>query len=718
MISNRDFFPGSFHLYDADVSWLMLACVLLVTFYSNFSCLLGLNQSKIKACCDINHVLYLTDVTVKTAILKSAVQTKYNTISAVIAGDVSSIDPKNVVVTNTATKAVVAVKRVAKDPKDSTKTLITTFGSMTDGKDYTVAYDGTEVSFTATDAVVADVAVDPTTITAGSVGTKIYAQLLDKNGIVTEEWVYADPNTPGKIEFTINSNKGYTSGDTLVLPEVGDTATAKVIYHTYQYDTTGAETGKLEKEVTITAVEDATTLSNYNYTISDKAAVNWNAAVAKNTSFAIGDAVNVFFYFKDSADNDVTKNYTVESSDTSVLLLDNTTLNPTGNVYKGSDGIALTGIKAGTAYINVKNGAGKVVTSLPVTVKEERQLKSIKLGTNNVTFSASTGESNYAADVSVDGFDQYGDRYPVALGLTTKILSAPTGAGSPWGKGEAGDFGAVTSNEYGHTTIDFTLARKVGTYQVEVTVADRDRAWNTVKTVLTINGVRTDNVTTPTYGIIVNNSSVDIAVDSYATSVNYRPLAVTARVVEYKNGAITNTGLTADYTVLKPNKTQLSTTTNSAIGCTTALTTLADSVVTKNIPSWELGTYTVIGEYTPARGAKKTFTTSFTVKDSQDSAFADVKKTSDSTMPVVGDKYANAKTILCNRDLVEIYYDGAPLTLEAADFAGVVADGGNKDAVKLNGKLLYIGTVNVKVSTVGRLEVVVPVTINRTFTLN
>ena len=659
-----------------------------------------------------------TDVTVKTAILKSAVQTKYNTISAVIAGDVSSIDPKNVVVTNTATKAVVAVKSVAKDPKDSTKTLITTFGSMTDGKDYTVAYDGTEVSFTATDAVVADVAVDPTTITAGSVGTKIYAQLLDKNGIVTEEWVYADANTPGKIEFTINSNKGYTSGDTLVLPEVGDTATAKVVYHTYQYDTTGAETGKLEKEVTITAVEDATTLSNYNYTISDKAAVNWNAAVAKNTSFAIGDSVKVFFYFKDSADNDVTTNYTVESSDTTVLLLDNTTLSPASAAYKGSDGTSLTGIKAGTAYINVKNGAGKVVTSLPITVKEERQLKSIKLGTNNVTLSATAGENNYKADVAVDGFDQYGDRYPVATGLTTKVLSAPAGAGTPWGKGEAGNFAAVTSSWFGHTTINFAAAQKVGTYQVEVTVADANRGWNTVKTVLTINGVKTDNVTTPTYGILVDNSSVDIAVDSYATSSNYWAPSVTAKVVEYKNGAITDTGLTADYTVLKPNKTQLSTTTGSSIGCTTALTTFADPVVTKNIPSWELGTYTVIGEYTPARGVKKTFTTSFTVKDSQDSAFADVKKTSDSTMPVVGDKYANAKTILCDRDLVEIYYDGAPLTLEAADFAGVVADGGNRDAVKLNGKLLYIGTVNVKVSTVGQLEVVVPVTINRTFTLN
>lgn len=658
-----------------------------------------------------------TDVTVKTAILKSAVQTKYNTISAVIAGDVSSIDPKNVVVTNTATKAVVAVKSVAKDPKDSTKTLITTFGSMTDGKDYTVAYDGTEVSFTATDAVVADVAVDPTTITAGSVGTKIYAQLLDKNGIVTEEWVYADPNTPGKIEFTINSNKGYTSGNTLVLPEVGDTATAKVVYHTYQYDTTGAETGKLEKEVTITAVEDATTLSNYNYTISDKAAVNWNAAVAKNTSFAIGDSVKVFFYFKDSADNDVTTNYTVESSDTTVLLLDNTTLTPANGAYKGSKGTPLTGIKAGTAYINVKNGAGKVVTSLPVTVKEERQLKSIKLGTNNVTLSASAGEKNYKADVAVDGFDQYGDRYPVALGLTTKILSAPTGAGAPWGKGAAGDFDAVTDDKYGHTTIDFSDAQKVGTYQVEVTVADKYKAWNTVKTVLTINGVKTDNVTTPTYGIIVDHSSVDIAVDSYATKDDYVAPSVTAKVVEYKNGAITNTGLKADYTVLKPNKTQLSTTTGSAVGCKTALTTFADPVVTKNIPSWELGTYTVIGEYT-VDDVKKTFTTSFTVKDSQDSAFAYVKKTSDSTMPSAGDKYDNAKDILCNSNLVEIYYDGAPLELSATDFAGVAAVGGDANAVKLNGKLLYIGTVNVQVTTVGKLKVVVPVTINRTFTLN
>ncbi len=226
-------------------------------------------------------------------------------------------------------------------------------------------------------------------------------------------------------------------------------------------------------------------------------------------------------------------------------------------------------------------------------------------------------------------------------------------------------------------------------------------------------------MTTPTYGIIVDHSSVDIAVDPYATKDDYVAPSVIAKVVEYKNGAITDTSLTADYTVLKPNKTQLSTTTGSAFGCTTALTRFADPVVTKNIPSWELGTYTVIGEYTPTDGVKKTFTTSFTVKDSQDSAFADVKKTSDSTMPsAAGDKYDIAKTILCNANLVKIYYDGAPQTLEASDFAGVFAGGGDANAVKLNGKLLYIGTVNVQVTTVGQLKVVVPVTINRTFTLN
>ena len=53
------------------------------------------------------------DVEVKKAILKSADQTEYNKIEAVIVGDTKDIKPADVKITNTATKATVAVKSLS-----------------------------------------------------------------------------------------------------------------------------------------------------------------------------------------------------------------------------------------------------------------------------------------------------------------------------------------------------------------------------------------------------------------------------------------------------------------------------------------------------------------------------------------------------------------------------------------------------------------------------
>ena len=110
------------------------ACVLLVTFYSNFSCLLGLNQSKIKACYNINHVLYLTDVTVKNVLLQSVKQTKADTFEATIAGKTSDIKPADITFKNAESGLVYPVKSVSVDSKDATKVTLTAFNKITDGK--------------------------------------------------------------------------------------------------------------------------------------------------------------------------------------------------------------------------------------------------------------------------------------------------------------------------------------------------------------------------------------------------------------------------------------------------------------------------------------------------------------------------------------------------------------------------------------------------------
>ena len=61
---------------------------------------------------------------------------------------------------------------------------------MNDAKEYSVKYDGTEVKFTATDGVVADVALDKITIVKGSAGSVVKAQFLDKNILLLKNLLF------------------------------------------------------------------------------------------------------------------------------------------------------------------------------------------------------------------------------------------------------------------------------------------------------------------------------------------------------------------------------------------------------------------------------------------------------------------------------------------------------------------------------------------------
>ena len=95
-----------------------------------------------------------TDVTVKNVLLQSVTQKTANTIEAVVLGNTKDLKKTDFVVTNTATKAVFAVDKIAVDSTDATKVTITTFAGMTDGKVYSVALDGVVKEFTATDGKV------------------------------------------------------------------------------------------------------------------------------------------------------------------------------------------------------------------------------------------------------------------------------------------------------------------------------------------------------------------------------------------------------------------------------------------------------------------------------------------------------------------------------------------------------------------------------------
>ncbi len=260
------------------------------------------------------------DVEVKNVILKSVAQKKASQIVATFAGDTSKLDKKDITITNTANNVVYPVKAISV-AADKKTVKIDTYSEMNDAKEYSVKYDGTEVTFTATDGTVTDVGVSTTTIVKGTAGTEVKAQFLDKNQVVVKEFTLSDASNDGSVDFNFTENKGYTDGNKLVLLNVGDTATAEVTYHTNKYDqTTGAETGKITKKFTITAVEDDATLSNFNYTINAKnTQVNWNIDVKTDNKLAVKDTAYAFFYIKNSSDADVTSQYSVESSDKSVF---------------------------------------------------------------------------------------------------------------------------------------------------------------------------------------------------------------------------------------------------------------------------------------------------------------------------------------------------------------------------------------------------------------
>ena len=637
-------------------------------------------------------------MTVKNVILQSVKQTKYNTIEAVITGKTSDIKAQDIVIANKTTNAVVAVKSVSVDEKDASKVTLETYSSVTDGKDYSVTLDGVAKDFTATDATIADVNVSATQITANTTGTAVLAQLLDKNQVVVEEYKIND-TLPGKVDYSITSSTGYVSADKIVLPEVGNTATAKITYHTFKYDATGKETDVIEKSFTITAVADATTVSNFSYTITSDNFINWKGTVTKNTSLATNDTKNAYFYFLDSNKADVTANYSVESSDNSVLLLAETPL-----TSGSTQAVVVTGVNAGNAYINVKKD-GKVVTSLPVTVKAARKLSDVKLGKTTLYSSIANGDT-ITDETTIKGYDQYGDEIAISS-LTGTILNTPADAASGHQKGDS-----ITVSSSGNVIDPNAKSFEKGDYLIKVEAKDSEN--NTVSRTITLKAVDTDAITASVYELSLSSTAEDLAVASSTTTGN-ADKTITIQVVEKKGNAPVAVETTSTITVTKPDGSTLTTGTsytNTAGVATLKLVEETGGNVTKNFT--DLGVYKVHAEYTDSASTPVThkFDRTFTLTDTQTNAVIDVKKTSNTGVSATTNAGNDAKSVLETAGVAKFYYDGQKVTVNTGDVT--IPTG----AAKENGKALYIGKVMVKVTTVGRLTLSVPVNVNRTFTLD
>ena len=627
------------------------------------------------------------DVEVKNVILKSAAQKKASQIVATFAGDTSKLDKKDITITNTANNVVYPVKAISVAADKKTVT-IDTFSEMNDAKEYSVKYDGTEVKFTATDGVVVDVALDKITIVKGSAGSVVKAQFLDKNNIVVKEFTLSDAKSEGSVDYSFTENKGYTDGDKLVLLNTGDTATAEVTYHTLKYDqTTGAETGKITKKITVTAVEDDATLSDFNYTINDKATlVNWNNEVKTNNKLAYGDTAYAFIYIKNSNGDDVTSQYKVESSDNSVLLLAKQDLQSSGD-FKGSTGVEVTGVKAGSAYINVLNADGKVIKSLPVVVQDIRKLTTVKC--DDITVTNTRGVNNVDS-AKFEAYDQYEKKTDISS-IDTTIVSAPS-KDTTNTKGKSAN---------GFVTLDGTDKYKVdasglveGTYSVKIEASTTDSNCDKNVKVSRIVNIKVVSVDTAkdaaSYKLNVSTAKTDLAVAYGTSESDILGKQVTATVDKYIKGAKVEADIQDEITIKNPDGTTVST--NGAINFYTATSgsaiTLADNIKT--------GTYKVEATIINNNGKDVTFSTTFVVENTQSKAIAKIDKKNQSG--------STAKDILTS--VLEYSYEGVKQNLDIVSVDS-----------KENGNVIYIKSakVNVKINNAGTL-LTVDCDINTAFT--
>ena len=605
-------------------------------------------------------------MSVKTYIVKSVKQTKADTFEAVVLGKTSDLKASDVIVSNKTTNAVYAVKSVAVDEKDATKVTITTFTEFTDGATYVVTVAGTAVEVVVSDGVVADVTVSPVQIPANTDGTEIKAQTVDKNGVVLKD--FTTESKPNNVDFSLATTQGYVNGTKLVLPVVGNKGTAEVTYHTYKYDENAKEVGAITKKVDITAVaEEVATVAGYNYTIA-KNAPDWTKTVTTVSKFALGDSVKAYFHFVNTKKKDITADYSVVSSDDSVLLLPETSL-------KANQSVSLVAVKTGTAYINVLKD-GKVVTSLPVTVTETRKLVNISL--DKTALSVSTKATNYTTgSVVVKGVDQYGEEIPVDNVVPTVLTKDSANVTAKY----------VSADK--KVNVDVANAKK-GTYVIKI---EAQKGNDKVAKTITVNAVETTKTADDATDLRLelSDSKVDAAIAN-DTTADKAAKKVTATVAAYDQGVKVGVVSGASFTL--NDKTEKI---DASAGTVDVVTVSSSNKATKVLSA---GTYvvkaTVVTKDAKGNNVTKTFSGSFEVVDTQASATVKInsKKT---TKTDVADILA--ETCVAS-------YNGTEYTTFAVD----------SKEVKTSGGYTYIGKATVTVKNSKGVEFDVTVNINTTFT--
>ncbi len=561
---------------------------------------------------------------VKDVILKDVKQATTTKLVATIAGNTANVKASDIVITNTYSKANIAVKSVSVDAKDKTQVTVETYVAMNDGKDYTVTLADVTKTITATDGKIVAATISPATVVVptpandsnGNNVNDLSAKFTDANGVEIATVAANSQNLDGfaYVEWKVDAtNNGYLSGKTLNLYKVGNTAKVTVIAHTGKYNASAVEEGNVTAEATITGVApEAVTTTGWSVklgTSADNKATTEFKNV-KEAKVAVKDT-GVVAYIQRTESNGKTANastgYTFESSDIDVMTVG------TPQNIKDATAIAINPYKAGNAYIIVKDAKTKaVVTTLPVTVVAERKVTSLTLDKNAFTLS-SAADIDKDVTVKVTAKDQYGEESKIVTGVTCKNANSKVTT----------DVINVTGNEIKVNKPALVDNKDTSnTYIVE---------YKDIKVTFTI-VVRKAGDKVTTYDLSLSTDKVDAVIKKDAT----KNTTVTATVCGYDaNGVKVSvvSGASVKWTLQKDGKDA-----KDAKGVTTGSSiTINDTVSGKQMAA---GTYTLKASYD-----SKVFVKTFEVTNTQPVASASLTKTEVS-------KTTDLK------DLLKVVYDG------------------------------------------------------------
>ena len=589
------------------------------------------------------------EVEVKKYVLKSVAQTKADTFETSVTGATKEIKASEITVKNTENNVIVPVKSVSVDSKDATKVTFTTFAGLTDGKTYDVTLDGTTKQVVVSDGKVASVNVNKLTVPVAT-ETEIKLVSKDANGVVLDEYAY-DPSSSSyssKYDFSLTTNNGYVNGSKLYLNKIGDTATAEVTYKSGKYGTDGKPEGNITSgKLTITAV-DQTAVNNFNVKVSEATAKKFDKIDA-NTQLAVDDDTVKYAYFqiKDADGNEISNyyDYTVESSDKSVLMLGDTTLDSDKKVV-------VTPVKAGTAYILIKKD-NKIVSSVAITVVAKREVATMDVDKTTATLSNS---ASLQQDVTVTASfkDQYAKDIKVAstslkvtcLSTTAKDVKASdiTDAGD----GVYFDIDSATSSskiKVNFYAWDRTTTIPEGTYQYKIAYMKDGKEVCARVVTITIQQPKNPSQGTESFSLNVNKTKIDNLVDDdhntqddYIITASVNQMINNVAYQQLEEGTVLKDGETKvqsiEYKLEDKDGKDVSANTGCSIGDTITVKAVSISAFTVE-KNFGPGTYKITATVKTGKDSDvaskyvtKTFTTTFTIEDTQPTGDMSLEKDS------------------------------------------------------------------------------------------